>query len=220
MDDGIEGIEGGARRRRPAELAGGGTAEREAPPGGPRRRLMTSSWRDAAAAAGRPARAGERVPAEPAQRLVARIVDTFAVALPVVLVTQAAVPRRTAEIVTPVVVAALLVVYETVQLALWGRTAGKWAVGIRVVPEEAAQVGSGPVGPGREAGAAVVARPGTARALVRAVIYAAPIAARPFPVAGVLGGLLWVGNAALIFEGPGRQALHDRLARTRVVIDR
>jgi uncharacterized RDD family membrane protein YckC len=37
------------------------------------------------------------------------------------------------------------------------------------------------------------------------------------PVVSVIAGVFWVANAALMFERPRRQALHDRVARTFVV---
>lgn len=117
--------------------------------------------------------------------------------LPVVAVAYATLSPADAEIVLPVGVAAVLLPYESVQLALWGRTLGKRFAGIGVVSEDG--------------------RLGFARALIRAAMYALPIAARPVPILGVIAGIFWVANAALMFERPKRQALHDRLARTRVV---
>ncbi|MBC6458835.1 RDD family protein [Actinomadura sp. HBU206391] len=141
--------------------------------------------------------------ADPGQRLLARIVDTLVVGLPVVLIARATLPQVTAEIVASVGLAGLLLVYESVQLARWGRTLGKRLAGVAVVP-------AGPEGP--EEG-----RLGVGRAVLRSAVYALPIAARPVPVLGVMAGLFWVGNAALLFERPRRQALHDRVARTFVV---
>ncbi|MGH3392754.1 MAG: RDD family protein [Actinomadura sp.] len=138
-----------------------------------------------------------REPAEPAQRLVARIVDTFVVGLPVVAAAYAALPRATAEIVVPIGVAAVSLMYESIQLALWGRTLGKRLSGVVVVSEDG--------------------RMGVTRALVRAAVYAFPIALRPVPVLGAIAGIFWVANVALMFERPARRALHDRIARTRVV---
>jgi uncharacterized RDD family membrane protein YckC len=139
----------------------------------------------------------EEVAAEPGQRLVARIVDTLVVGLPVVAVAYATLPRAGAEVLVPVGVSVLLLMYESVQLAIWGQTLGKRLAGIVVVPEDG--------------------RLGLTRALVRAAVYALPIALRPVPVLGVIAGIFWVANVALMFERPKRQALHDRLARTRVV---
>jgi uncharacterized RDD family membrane protein YckC len=141
--------------------------------------------------------------ADPGQRLLARIVDTLIVGLPVVLLARATLPQATAEIVASVGLAGLLLLYESVQLARWGRTLGKRLAGVAVVP-------AGPEGP--EDG-----RLGVRRAVLRSAVYALPIAARPVPVLGVLAGLFWVANAALLFERPRRQALHDRVARTFVV---
>jgi uncharacterized RDD family membrane protein YckC len=152
---------------------------------------------------GRPPEADERL-AEPGQRLLARIVDTLVVGLPAVLVIREIVPAGDVEIVAPPVVAGLLLVYESIQLALWGRTPGKRFAGIQVVRYANAE-GAAP------------GRPGVARSLLRAAVYALPIAVRPVPVFGLIAGLFWVGNAALMYEGTWRQALHDRLSGTVVV---
>ncbi|MGI8328372.1 RDD family protein [Actinomadura scrupuli] len=144
-------------------------------------------------------------PAEPAQRLVARIIDTLLVALPVVLVTRATLPRVTAEIVASVGLAFLLVVYDSVQHARWGQTVGKRLTGIRVVSVPAEGTGGAP------------GRPRPAQALLRAAVYAVPIAARSVPVLGAIAGIFWVTNAGLLLERPRRQALHDRIAGTAVV---
>lgn len=142
--------------------------------------------------------------AEPAQRLVARIVDTLLVALPVVLVTRATLPRVSAEIVASAGLAILLVVYDSVQHARWGQTLGKRLTGIRVVAMPAEGAGDG-------------GRPRPSQALVRAAVYALPIALRAVPVLGVLAGILWVTNVGLLLERPRRRALHDRIAGTAVV---
>jgi uncharacterized RDD family membrane protein YckC len=138
--------------------------------------------------------------AEPAQRLVARIVDTLVVALPVVLVTQATLPRVTAEVVASIGLAILLTVYDSVQHARWGQTLGKRLTGIRVVPES----GEGLL-------------PSASQAVLRGAVYALPIAARSMPILSVVAGIFWVANVGLLLERPRRQALHDRLAATTVV---
>jgi uncharacterized RDD family membrane protein YckC len=148
--------------------------------------------------------------AEPAQRLVARLVDTAVVALPVVLVTRAALPRVTAEIVASIGLAILLVVYDSVQHARWGQTLGKRLTGIRVVPlppQERPQE--------RPERAGVRLSP--AQALMRGSVYALPIAVRSVPLLGVLAGVFWVANVGLLLERPRGQALHDRLAGTVVI---
>jgi uncharacterized RDD family membrane protein YckC len=143
---------------------------------------------------------GKRVePAEPAPRMVARLIDTLVVGLPVVLVARATLPRTTAEAVTSVGLAAAIIVYDTVQHGLWGRTLGKRVTGVQVV---AARDG---------------APPGFAVALLRATVYAAPIALRPVPVLGLLAGIVWVAGVALVLRAPERQALHDRATGTAVV---
>jgi uncharacterized RDD family membrane protein YckC len=92
----------------------------------------------------------------------------------------------------------VFLVYEAVQLALWGRTVGKRLTGVRVVSAD-----------GR--------RLRVSQALVRAAIYALPPAARPVPVLNVLAGIFWLAEIGLMFEGVHRQALHDRAAGTLVI---
>ncbi|MGK5558686.1 RDD family protein [Actinomadura kijaniata] len=166
-----------------------------------------------------------RVLAEPGQRLLARIVDTMVVGLPVVMVMRETLPGRVMEVAAPVAVAGLLLVYEAVQLALWGRTVGKRVAGVEVVRVPP------PADPGADPGAgAPPSRLGVGRSVLRAAVYALPITVRPVPFLGVAAGILWVVNAAAVFEGswgrggfglPGdarlRQAVHDRLAGTLVV---
>ncbi|GAA1525224.1 hypothetical protein GCM10009678_03150 [Actinomadura kijaniata] len=171
----------------------------------------------------------ERVLAEPGQRLLARIVDTMVVGLPVVMVMRETLPGRVMEVAAPVAVAGLLLVYEAVQLALWGRTVGKRVAGIEVVRVPP------PTGSGDDAGtgadsATPPSRLGVGRSVLRAAVYALPITVRPVPFLGVAAGIFWVVNAAAVFEGPWgrggfglpgdgrlRQAVHDRLAGTLVV---
>jgi uncharacterized RDD family membrane protein YckC len=140
--------------------------------------------------------------AEPAQRLVARIVDTFVVGLPVVVVTRVALPVSAAGVAMPVGLAVLLLLYDSVLVGMWGRTLGKRLVGIKVV-QVAGPAGGGPV----------------LRAVLRAAVYVIPIALRPVPVLGVLAGLFWVADVALILDRPRGQALHDRIAGTGVEVD-
>ncbi len=168
--------------------------------------------------------------AEPGQRLLARIVDTLVVGLPVVVVLREIVPAGDVEIAAPPAVAGLLLLYEWIALALWGRTPGKRFAGIQVVRTDdpgllrandsavdSAAPENGSQAPENGGERAVPARLGMARSLVRAAVYALPIAARPVPVFGLIAGLLWVGNAAMMYEGTWRQALHDRLSGTIVV---
>ncbi|KAB2350802.1 RDD family protein [Actinomadura rudentiformis] len=136
--------------------------------------------------------------AEPGQRLLARIVDTLVVGLPVAMVVREVFPGRETDLVLPPAVAGVLFLYEWLQLAVWGRTIGKRFAGIQVV-----RMNSG--------------KPGVWRALPRAAVYSAPIALRPVAILGVLAGLFWVANVAAMYEGSQRQALHDRLAGTVVV---
>ena len=137
--------------------------------------------------------------AEPSQRLVARLVDMLIVGVPVATAATEIFPRETAQtVVAPIAFAGVFLVYEAVQLAVWGRTVGKRLTGIRVVSAD-----------GR--------RLCVSQALVRSAIYALPPAARPVPVLNVLAGIFWLVEIGLLFEGVHRQALHDRAAGTLVV---
>ena len=143
--------------------------------------------------------AAEAVLAEPSQRLVARLVDTLIVGVPLATVATEIFSRETAQtVVAPIAFAGVFLVYEAVQLALWGRTVGKRLTGVRVVSAD-----------GR--------RLRVSQALVRAAIYALPPAARPVPVLNVLAGIFWLAEIGLMFEGVHRQALHDRAAGTLVI---
>jgi uncharacterized RDD family membrane protein YckC len=134
--------------------------------------------------------------AEPSQRLVARIVDTLIVGVP--LATVATGPYSPQAALAPVGFAAVFFVYEAVQLALWGQTVGKRLTGIKVV-------------------SAAGGRLRASQALARAAVYALPPAVRPVPVLNVLAAIFWLADAALVFDRPYRQALHDRAAGTIVV---
>jgi len=128
------------------------------------------------------------------------------------------------DVVAPPAVAGCMLLYEAVQLALWGRTLGKRFAGIQVV-----QGPSGPEGAATDAeraGAAEASdgapegrygRPSVPRAVLRAAVYSVPIALRPVHILGLLAGLFWVANAGFIYEGTHRLAVHDRLAGTLVV---
>ncbi|MGI5165517.1 RDD family protein [Spirillospora sp. CA-253888] len=183
-----------------------------------------------------PAVAAEQVLAEPGQRLVARIVDTLVVGLPVVMALRAAVPDATTEAaLAPPLVAAALLLYETVQIALWGRTLGKRFAGIEVVraaPQEGAagtedpEAPEGPESPEERRAPASARRLGVARSLARTAVYTLPIAVRPVPVVSLVAAVFWVVNVGAILEGlrakgePAqgrRQAVHDRLADTLVI---
>ena len=139
--------------------------------------------------------------AEPSQRLVARLVDTLIVGVPVATAAAELFPRETAQaVVAPVGFALSFLVYETVQLALWGRTVGKRFTGIRVVSADGERLR-------------------VPQALVRAAIYSLPPAARPVPILNAFSALFWLGEIGLLFEGAYGQALHDRAAGTLVIHD-
>ena len=141
----------------------------------------------------------ETVLAEPSQRLVARLVDMLIVGVPVATAATEIFPRETAQtVVAPLAFAGVFLVYEALQLAVWGRTVGKRLTGLRVVSADGSRLR-------------------VAQAAVRSVIYAVPPAARPVPVLNVLAGIFWLAEIGLLFEGAHRQALHDRAAGTLVV---
>lgn len=138
--------------------------------------------------------------AEPAQRLVARIIDILIVGIPVATVAEGLFGHHTAQtVVAPLAFAVVFLLYDAVQLAIWGRTVGKRLTGIRV-----ASVTDG-------------GRPGVLQSLTRAAIFCLPSAARPVPVLNALAGIFWLGEIGLMLEGAYRQALHDRAAGTVVV---
>src|SRR6266545_1195483 len=155
--------------------------------------------------------------AEPGQRLVARLIDTLIVGLPVALVARALLPEsaygaRPAETATAIGVAVLYLLYDTAQHALWGRTIGKRLTGVQAVSTVVQDDSGGPGGAdsqGDRAARAARGRVGLPQAMLRAAVFALPIAARPVPVLGVIAGLFWVANAAWVLESTKRQALHD-----------
>jgi uncharacterized RDD family membrane protein YckC len=159
-----------------------------------------SADESASQSAGESVRGGsEAVLAEPSQRLVARLVDTLIVGVPLATAATEFFPRDTAQIVvTPLAFAGVSLVYEAVQLALWGRTVGKRLTGVRVVSADGRPLRVG-------------------QALVRSAIYALPPAGRPVRVLNLLAGIFWLAEIGLMFEGGHRQALHDRAAGTLVI---
>lgn len=93
-----------------------------------------------------------------------------------------------------VVVAVIPFAYEALQLALWGQTLGKRALGLRVIAETGE-----PMAPAQAVG----------RAAVNNVLYLFGCGV------GTLMAYLWA-----IWDRPLHQALHDRLTGTVVVDDR
>ncbi|GAA4620739.1 hypothetical protein GCM10023196_005910 [Actinoallomurus vinaceus] len=137
--------------------------------------------------------------AEPSQRLVARIIDTLIVGVPIGTGAAELFPRETAQtVVAPIAFAVVFFLYEAVQLAIWGRTVGKRLTGLRVI-------------------SVTGERPTVVQAMIRSAIYALPPAARPVPVLNVLAAIFWLAENGLLFEGSYRQALHDRAAGTLVI---
>lgn len=146
-----------------------------------------------------PAAVEEPGVAEPAQRLVARLVDTLIVGIPVVTIASAFFGQETVRVAAgPIAFAVTFFCYETIQLALWGRTIGKRFARIEVV----SAVDEGP--------------PNLLQAVVRAAVYSFPPGFRPVPVLNVLAGIFWLVDIGLLLERPHRQALHDRMAGTLV----
>ena len=125
--------------------------------------------------------------------------DQFIVALPVVVVIVAA-GFKPSDTVTSqslvafnIAVTAVALVYQTVMIALLGRTVGKLALGTRVVR------------------AADGARPGWTEAVMRSLL---PLALGAIPSVGLF---LVVVVYSLALWTPLRQGLHDKAAGTLVV---
>ncbi|WP_307801443.1 RDD family protein [Actinomadura violacea] len=162
--------------------------------------------------------------ADPGQRLLARIVDTLVVGLPVIIVVKEFVSGHDLDVVAPPALAGCMFLYEAVQLALWGQTLGKRFAGIQVVPDLSGPEGAATDEEGADAAETSAGapqggygRPSVPRAVLRAAVYSVPIALRPVHILGLLASLFWVANAGFIYEGPQRRAVHDRLAGTLVV---
>ena len=125
--------------------------------------------------------------------------DQFIVALPVVVVIVAA-GFKPSDTVTSqslvafnIAVTAVALVYQTVMIALLGRTVGKLALGTRVVR------------------AADGARPGWTEAVMRSLV---PLSLGAIPQVGLF---LVVLVYSLALWNPLRQGLHDKAAGTLVV---
>lgn len=133
------------------------------------------------------------------RRVGALVLDQVIVALPVVLVIVAAgfKPSDTVTsqslLVFNIAVTAVALVYQTVMIALLGRTVGKLALGTRVVR------------------ATDGARPGWTEAIMRALV---PLSLGAIPRVGVF---LVVLVYSLAMWNPLRQGLHDKAAGTLVV---
>lgn len=136
------------------------------------------------------------------RRLVARIIDWLVVGIPVGLVLWLATggydPNSAGRSWgQEIVYAGVYFLYEGAMLTSRGRTVGKMAMNIRVAM--------------LENGAPPVGQPGW----TRAAIYALP------PVVPCCGAVFWLVNVAwLLWDKPYRQALHDKAARTVVVVAR
>jgi uncharacterized RDD family membrane protein YckC len=148
--------------------------------------------------------------AEPERRVVARIIDTLIVGIPVGTVGRLLGPDSAGTLGGWVLVAfaVLSFAYELPQLVIWGQTLGKRFAGIRVVDAAG------------DAGPAGGSRVPAGRILVRTGIYTVPLALRPVPVLGLIAAVFWLADCAWLLERPHRQALHDRAARTAVVVIR
>jgi uncharacterized RDD family membrane protein YckC len=143
-------------------------------------------------------------PAELPRRVVARIIDTLIVGIPVSTAGELLAPTHPAPgpgMVSGAVLVAFAAVtfgYELPLLARWGQTVGKRVAGIRVV--DVAGHGRVPV----------------RRLLIRTFLYAVPLALRPIPILGLIAGLGWLANAAWVFREPRGRAWHDQVAGTIV----
>ncbi|HEY7625527.1 MAG TPA: RDD family protein [Ilumatobacteraceae bacterium] len=133
------------------------------------------------------------------RRLAGLVVDQILVAIPVAVVAVALGFRPSDEITTHWMLAfsaglsGVAFVYETLMIALLGRTVGKFAFGTRVVRMIDGQ------------------RPTWSQAAMRALV---PLAFGAIPRIGVYLGLMVY---SLALWNPLRQGLHDRAAGTLVV---
>lgn len=135
------------------------------------------------------------------QRGVARIIDTILVAVPaaVLMVPYLRIEDEELSIdgvpwwVT-IVQLVIAVVYETVALRLWGRTLGKWLLGLRV-----ARFGDG-------------ANPTTTQAAQRILLPQA-VGAVPVAVAGALVVMVYLTSTFDVL----RRGVHDKYAGTIVI---
>lgn len=130
------------------------------------------------------------------QRFLARLVDGLVTLAPQLLVFAAI------DGYGRILVAGLLeALYEIPQLAWWGRTVGKRALGIRVVTTD-----------GR------AATPSWAQAFVRVMLPDALFLSPSDAIAGV-APLWWLAVYLPMLFDPWRRGVHDRAAGTRVVRD-
>lgn len=135
------------------------------------------------------------------RRVVAQLVDQLVVLLPVVAVAIAFGIHDLDDIqehsfAINIAVVAIAFTYEFLMIAIWGRTAGKFALGTRAVRVDT--------------GGAVVWSSSAIRALV-------PLAANVIPGIGMILSLLVYSRA---FFDPGRQGWHDKAAGTVVIMAR
>lgn len=135
------------------------------------------------------------------QRGVARIIDTILVAVPAAVLMVPFLRIDDDELsleAVPwwivLVQLVLAVVYETVALRLWGRTLGKWLLGLRV-----ARFGDG-------------GNPTTAQAAQRIMLPQA-VGAIPIGAAGALVVLVYLTSALDVL----RRGIHDKYAGTIVI---
>ena len=134
------------------------------------------------------------------RRIGGLLLDQVIVALPVVLVVLAVgfTPSDSVTskslLVFNISVTSVAVVYETVMIALWGRTVGKIALGTRVVR----LIGGG--------------RPSWTESAMRALV---PLSLGAIPRVGLVLGVLVY---SLALWNPLRQGLHDKAAGTLVVL--
>lgn len=145
-------------------------------------------------AAGGPSTSPARL-ASPGRRLGGYLIDVFVIGIVLQIAELGSAPGL-------VVGVATVALYEIVAIAIWGRTVGKLMVGTRVVRLD----GIEPVGP-RVAG-------------IRWGVVAFGTLFVVLGVVGVFLDWLWVAVVYGFVLSASRQGLHDRAARTEVVLTR
>ncbi|WP_052745474.1 RDD family protein [Allosalinactinospora lopnorensis] len=158
------------------------------------------------------------------QRLVARIIDSLVVILPVFLVYMIVFSAMVTGATGPVVlgggthfgadlfagllVLGLLVGYETFMLHNYGRTVGKMTMGVRVLPLAEAPQPNGGLS--------------VNTSVVRGLMWWGPTAlGNMIPFIGQLIHLFPLLNGLWpLWDQPSRQSLNDKVANTVVVVDR
>ncbi|MBB6170596.1 putative RDD family membrane protein YckC [Nocardiopsis mwathae] len=162
------------------------------------------------------------------QRLVARIIDTIIVVVPffiiafiigifyaITLIGEGATDFEVGTgddlgltIVLSLIFLAIALAYEGTMLRYYGRTLGKMALSLRVVPLDTPRDPGGSLPPGT--------------AVVRALVWYGPSSLLGWiPFLGVLANLFPIVNGLWpLWDRPNRQSINDKVAKTVVVVDR